>query len=222
MVGQQQLEDAVLGVLRVFRDGVDDHVGGHGRRARRLEPRQLFDLHQTHAAGADRLQALLVAEDGNLFADELGGFDEQHALGRFDVEAVNGELDGIHRGRCHHVGYGHLWSLMCCSYSPLNCFTVATTGEVAKSPRAQSTFPEICPESESSSSRSPGTPRPASMRVRILNSHEVPSRHGVHLPHDSWRKKSSMSAAARTMHVSSSSTISDADPSIEPDAWTES
>src|SRR6187200_2261901 len=110
----------------------------------------------------------------------------------------------------YQASKGHLPEVMCSSYSARYCLTVATTGLVAKSPRAHSTLPEISLESESSRSRSPGTPRPDSMRLRILNSQLVPSRHGVHLPHDSWRKNSSMSAAARTMHVSSSSTISEA------------
>src|SRR5438067_11930856 len=123
---------------------------------------------------------------------------------------------------CYHGSNGHPCTAMWRSYSSRYCFTVATTGLVAKSPSAQSTLPEISPDSESSRSRSAGAPRPASIRDRLLNSHDVPSRHGVHLPHDSWRKNSSISAAARTMHVSSSSTISDAEPSIEPAACTES
>src|SRR5262249_22245799 len=70
---------------------------------------------------------------------------------------------------------------MCCSYSAVYCLTVATTGLVAKSPRAHRTLPLIWVLSESSRSRAPGTPRPASIRVRTLNRHEGPSRHGVAL-----------------------------------------
>src|SRR5205814_1213531 len=122
----------------------------------------------------------------------------------------------------HHGSNGHRPVEMWSSYSSRYCLTVATTGLVAKSPRAHRTLPLISLDSERSRSRSAGAPRPASIRDRTLNSQDVPSRHGVHLPHDSWLKNSSISAAARTMHVSSSSTISDADPNSEPAAWTES
>ena len=37
-----------------------------------------------------------------------------------------------------------------------------------------------------SRSRSSGAPWPSQMRVRMRSSHVPPSRHGTHLPHDSW------------------------------------
>src|SRR3954468_23112891 len=85
----------------------------------------------------------------------------------------------------HQAGDGHAPCSMWVIYSSGNCLTVATTGLVAKSPSAHSTLPEISPDRDTSKSRSPGAPRPASIRFKILKSHEVPSRHGVHLPHDS-------------------------------------
>src|SRR5580765_502500 len=95
------------------------------------------------------------------------------------------ESDGGGFSVIYHAGNGQAWSSMCRSYSSRYCLTVATTGLVAKSPSAHSTLPEISLDRESSKSRSAGAPRPSSIRFRILNSHEVPSRHGVHLPHDS-------------------------------------
>src|SRR5262249_44837447 len=188
-----------------------------GRGARGLQSRQLLDLHQAHAARADRFEFGVVAEDGDVDTNQLGGFDQQSPFRRLQGLAVDGQ-----QYRLYHGSNGHRPPSMCATYSPRYCLTVAVTGLVAKSPSAHSTLPLISPERESRRSRSPGTPRPCSIRVRILCSQEVPSRHGVHLPHDSWRKNSSMSAAERTMHVSSSSTINEAEPSIDPAAWIES
>src|SRR5919199_1743468 len=116
----------------------------------------------------------------------------------------------------HHGSKGHAPSSMWRWYSSRYCLTVATTGLVAKSPSAHRTLPLISEDNDRSRSRSAGTPRPCSIRDMTLNSQDVPSRHGVHLPHDSWRKNSSMTVAARTMQVSSSRTMSEAEPSIEP------
>ena len=61
--------------------------------------------------------------------------------------------------------------------------------------------------------RAPRRPRSAS---RTLSSQGVPSRHGVHWPHDSWAKNFARFCAASTMQVSSSITMIAAEPSIEP------
>ena len=58
-------------------------------------------------------------------------------------------------------------------------------GEVAPSPRAQNDRPRMFSQRSSSFSMSPSSPWPASIRFRICTSHQVPSRHGVHLPQDS-------------------------------------
>jgi hypothetical protein len=68
----------------------------------------------------------------------------------------------------------------------------------------------------SSSSRSLGRPSPARIRYRICCSQVVPSRHGVHLPHDSWAKKRTIRAHAFTASVVWSMTTTAPEPSMEP------
>src|SRR5262249_44259426 len=162
-------------------------------RTGRLKPRQLLDLHEAHTARANRFQARLVAKNRNLDPRQLRGLDDEHPPWRLDGLTVNGETDAVDCVH-HHAGYGQPCSAMWRSYSARYWFTVATTGLVAKSPSAQRTLPLISPDSDFSRSRSFETPRPCSMRARIPASQAVPSRHGVHLPHDSWRKNSSISA----------------------------
>ena len=72
-----------------------------------------------------------------------------------------------------------------------------------------------CWRSRSSRSRSSRRPSPASMRRRILWSQGVPSRQGVHWPHDSCAKNFARFAAASTMQVSSFMTMIAAEPSMD-------
>ena len=58
-------------------------------------------------------------------------------------------------------------------------------------------------------------PSPSSMRESTRWSQGVPSRHGVHWPHDSCEKNLARFVAASTMHVSSFITMIAADPSID-------
>jgi hypothetical protein len=58
------------------------------------------------------------------------------------------------------------------------------------------------------------------MRRRIRSSQVAPSRHGVHLPHDSRAKNRTMRHAALTTSVVSSITTMAPDPSIDPAAPT--
>ena len=66
------------------------------------------------------------------------------------------------------------------------------------------------------SSRSWGRPWPDSMRRMIFSSQPLPSRQGVHCPHDSLWKKRTRRQAARTAQVVSSSTITEPEPIIDP------
>src|SRR5688500_18408819 len=67
-----------------------------------------------------------------------------------------------------------------------------------------------------STSRSARRPSPDSMRCMILSSHDEPSRHGVHWPHDSREKKRTRRHDARTMHVFVSMAMIEPEPIIEP------
>ena len=71
-------------------------------------------------------------------------------------------------------------------------------------------------QTERSSCGSLGRPSPCSMRVSSSSIQLVPSRQGVHWPHDSWLKNLASRATERTMQVESSITITAAEPSIEP------
>ena len=67
---------------------------------------------------------------------------------------------------------------------------------------------------------SSGRPSPSRMRCRIFSSQLVPSRHGVHLPHDSRAKNRTSRRQAATASVVSSITTMAPEPSIEPAAPT--
>jgi hypothetical protein len=62
---------------------------------------------------------------------------------------------------------------------------VASTGVAAASPKAQSVLPAILSATLSSNSMSRINPSPRSILRSMFSSHTPPSRHGVHLPHDS-------------------------------------
>ncbi len=61
------------------------------------------------------------------------------------------------------------------------------TGIAIASPSTHRQLPMICSQTEAMMSRSIGVASPLSMRWSIFTVQFVPSRHGVHLPHDSWR-----------------------------------
>src|SRR6185312_5033994 len=72
---------------------VDDHPVLDRRRARGLQLRDPLDLHQAHAASADRLAELrLVTEDGDLDVAVLRAVDQHHALRRLHLAAVDRAL----------------------------------------------------------------------------------------------------------------------------------
>ena len=104
VIGEQQLEHAGLRGDDLGRVGVDDHVRRDGRGAGSLQPRQLFDLHQAHAARADRLELGVVAEDRNLEPNQLRGLDQQRPLRGDNGFTVDGQVDRI-------GGLGHAFTM---------------------------------------------------------------------------------------------------------------
>ena len=86
-LGQRALE------LRHRRVRRDHHPLGDPSRARRHRPRRALDADDAHPAAAVRVELVVVAEgrDEDVVAGER--VDEQLALGRGDVAAVDGELD---------------------------------------------------------------------------------------------------------------------------------
>src|SRR5262249_24723884 len=125
--------------------------------------------------------------------------DPHHPRGReqqrVEDDERQGELRDEERAQCAPTGCRARQSATsvqrpsrtCASYSCRKCFSVVTTGVTAASPKAQSVLPPMFAEMLDSRSRSRIWPSPLSIFWRILCSQSVPSRHGVHLPHDSWR-----------------------------------
>ncbi len=96
VVDQQELEDAVLGLLDLVRVGGDLHARRDLDEAARLQrgTAGTADLDQAHPAHADRLHPRVVAEPRDERAGPLGGGDEQLTLVGARRPAVEGELDG--------------------------------------------------------------------------------------------------------------------------------
>ena len=67
---------------------------------------------------------------------------------------------------------------------------------------------------ESSRSRSSGRPCPCNIRYRTFSIQPEPSRHGVHLPHDSCAKNFASRQLTSSGSVSSSNTVIEPEPSI--------
>ena len=84
-------------------------------------------------------------------------------------------------------------------------------------PGGQVTPGEMLSHTSMSRSRSDSRPWPSSMRSRIFSSQPLPSRQGVHWPHDSRWKNRTMRQAARTVQVVWSMAITDAGPGHGPD-----
>ena len=97
MVDEEELEDAVLGLLDLGRVGDDLLAVGHGHEARRHEGEATgtLDLHQAHAAHAHRAHPGVPAEPGDVGAPPFGGGDDHLALLGLHDLAVDGDLDGF-------------------------------------------------------------------------------------------------------------------------------
>ena len=95
MVGEQELEHAVLRLLDLLRRGVDDHALARLDEAGRLQGGAARALHfdQAHAAHADRLHARVVAEARDVGPGPLGRGNEQLALLGADLAPV--EREGV-------------------------------------------------------------------------------------------------------------------------------
>ena len=72
------------------------------------------------------------------------------------------------------------------SNSSRNLATIAPTGIAIESPSTQRQWPMMFSCTEAMMSRSIGVPSPRTIRSSIFVVQLVPSRQGVHLPHDSW------------------------------------
>ena len=103
VVDEQQLHHAVLRLVgdRGGELGLDDHArhdrdgAGRLRLGHPAAVAGVRDLHQALAAGGHRVEQRVVAEPRDLDAQQLGGPDDQRALGHADLEAVDRDGDQV-------------------------------------------------------------------------------------------------------------------------------
>ncbi len=84
--------------MRVVHDGgggANGHALRHGRAARCLQLRHLFDFDQAHAAIGIGLELGVIAEMRNHDPHAAGRLDDQRPFRDGYRLAVNGEADGI-------------------------------------------------------------------------------------------------------------------------------
>src|SRR5690606_24487040 len=224
VIDQQVLENGLLGLGDGGALGVDDHPVVDRRGARGHEggaPRSLA-LDQTHAAHAHGGHALVPAEPRDVGPLVLGGLDQQLAGGHLVLHPVDGDRDRIdHLALGRHSltpawarlrGKGQPPFLTWASTSSRKYSLRAMTGETADGPSGQIVVilggqlrPTLIPsDTAMSRSRSIALPCPSSIRRRIISIQVVPSRQGVHWPHDSWAETRTPRSAARTTQASSS------------------
>ena len=105
MVQQQELHDAGLCLCGNSRRvlGADDHAIADDLSAGRLRLGHALDLNKARAAGCDRLQERVIAKARDLGTDELGGTNNQRALGNLDCHTVDDDGDGLD---CCEIGAG--------------------------------------------------------------------------------------------------------------------
>jgi hypothetical protein len=101
-IGVQVLCEEHLGErrseLRHVRVRRDDHPVGDPRRAGGKRTRRALDAHDAHAAAAVGIELVVVAERGDEDTVARGRMDEQLALGRGDLAAVERERDDLRHG----------------------------------------------------------------------------------------------------------------------------
>ena len=94
MVAQQQLQVHPAGFPDLGGIGLDVHAFRHGQHAGRAE-RAGAGVHDTHAAGADLVDILQVAQRGNVDPGFFRRFQNRRAGRNFNTDAVNRKLNEI-------------------------------------------------------------------------------------------------------------------------------
>src|SRR5262249_8213988 len=149
----------------------------------------------------------IVGSSGTAAQDQQGGQGDEYRnallhgdlLGKFRVAAALQQLHSCTAASsCQWCATASatvcfFWPLrIYCSNSGRNFLTAFLTGQPAPSDRPQMVVPGMMPirwPTSARISRSSRRPCPARIRSRICNIQPVPSRHGVHCPHDSCEKK---------------------------------
>ena len=100
VVGEEEFEHGLAGVVHRRRSGAHHHPGLHDDRAGGLELGGFFDFHQAHPAGGLEREPRVIAEGRHFDADRLAGLDEQRSRGGLDGPAVHVQLNRL--GRLRH------------------------------------------------------------------------------------------------------------------------
>src|SRR5690606_30489269 len=192
VVEQEKLQHALAQVPDEVRLGADHQaVGGlHGAGGDRLA--LALHLHQAHAADAHRIQLVVVAEHRNFDARLRRRLHQAHAFGHFNFYAVERHFDELAHALRTSCGCSAKQArpLLWASNSSGKCFSTDIKNVLEKSESRQMVVPDMSVSRLLRTSTSSMVPWPRSILRSSRAVHAVPSRHGVHWPHDSWEKKS--------------------------------
>src|SRR5690606_5119232 len=182
---------------------------GGGRAARAV------DLHEAQPARAERLQRVGGAQLRDVDARELGRPHDRRARRDRHRDPVDRELHGggaLAGGRAvvRLLQQAHRWK------SSPKWRTALRTGMGVSPPMAQSDPSVISSHRSSSSTRFFSRSWPGRMRSIVSTPRTAPTRHGVHLPHDSSAQKENAKRAISAMSTVSSKTTTPPWPSIAP------
>ena len=94
VVAQQQFQVDLAGIAELGSVGLDVHAVGNGQHTGRAEGTGTGVDH-AHAAGADLVDVLEIAQCGDLDPCLLRGFENRRAGGNFHIDAVNRQFNEI-------------------------------------------------------------------------------------------------------------------------------
>src|SRR5271156_5202055 len=235
MIGHQQLNQRVPRALHSLGGSVHHHARLYGANARcRVHARA--HVHHAHAANADGLFVLLMAQRGDADVVHARGVEYSGSGGDRDFPSVNREFykrAGAHARTCFAAAKlcaalslvptphgqtraGQLRCKTCDSTSPRKCFSTEAIGAGTTCPNPQIEVSRNAPESSSINATSAAEPFPSVQPVNISTNFCEPTRQGTHLPQDSLRKNCVEFSAMSSMQRSSAHTTRAPEPSIEP------
>ena len=217
MVDEQQLHHAFARAAHGIALRAHDHAFGHGRVAGDLELGHALDLDLTQAAGAvDReLRVPAVVRDLDAVhqqADVVERLQERPAGGDLDLDVVDGDARHL---QLEALGER---TLALARRAPRNPRGSGAAGPAParrrRRRRRRWSGPPSWRRCRAGCRCRRRCPAPRSMRSMILCIQPVPSRHCVHWPQDSSRKKYEITQATLTMQVVSSITMIPPVPSM--------
>src|SRR5688500_15144640 len=186
MIHEVELEGALARLARLLALGQNDVALHHRRNAGGGQLGRALHFDQAHAAHGRRGEGGMIAVMRDADAHLLGGFDDARALGHGHRGTVDRAVDQFLLAHTTATARAlHTPSRICDRYSSLNFLMELAVGAAAESLNTQIVVPDMFLPRSSNASRSASLPSPSSIRRRILAIHAVPSRHGVHWPHDS-------------------------------------